>query len=505
MLPVQRLNTGFASAEPGLPNTPLLRTAFNWSEPAAAPRSPVLVACDPRLPATVIPSREGDAALVRNSLFPDTPEVHAALDEGQLPSLDSLSLRARADAIGVREVLLDLPAATHALRSKLFAICRDAGLRLVVPRDSAVAPATTPISAPMANRPVNIEDLLARPGSGIDEQRVAKLIAGNTVLVTGAGGSIGSVLCEEIARFNPATLILLDQSEYSLYRVDEQFARKLPDVRRICLVGDVRQRGRMEQLLARYRPEVVFHAAAYKHVPLLEADNAWEALRNNVVGTEVIARAAMHAGVDRFVLISTDKAVNPVSVMGASKRMAEMVCQALQQQTARPCFEIVRFGNVIGSAGSVIPLFEEQIRRGDLLTVTHREMRRYFMSIKEASRLLLQAATMGQGGEIFVMDMGEPIRVVDVARDMLRMAGVSRPDERIEFVGLRPGERLFEELLAPGECTRTSEHPGLHIARARSVEGNWLNSVMQVLAEDREPEDWRSRLGEWVPEFRPQG
>jgi FlaA1/EpsC-like NDP-sugar epimerase len=312
------------------------------------------------------------------------------------------------------------------------------------------------------------------------------------------------VLCEEIARFRPAQLVLLDQSEYSLYCADELFARRFAHVPRVSLVADVRRQARMEQIFEQYRPGVVFHAAAYKHVPLLETQNAWEALRNNVQGTEATARAAMRTGVDRFVLVSTDKAVNPVSVMGVSKRMAEMVCQSLQQETSRPCFEIVRFGNVVGSAGSVLPHFEGQLCRGESLTVTHPDMRRYFMSVNEAARLLLQAATMGLGGEVFVMDMGEPVRMLDVARDMLRLAGVSRPDDRIEFIGLRPGERLFEELLAPGECTRSSEHPGLFIARARPVPQGWLKSVAHVIADDREPDGWRGRLVEWVPEYCPQ-
>ena len=256
-----------------------------------------------------------------------------------------------------------------------------------------------------------------------------------------------------------------------------------------------------------YSPALVFHAAAYKHVPLMEEANAWEAVRNNVLGTYVVARAAIDCGVKRFVFISTDKAVNPTNVMGATKRLAEMVCQGLQAEAgATTRFEMVRFGNVLGSAGSVIPKFQEQIDKGGPVTVTHPEMVRYFMSIPEAAQLVLQAGCMGLGGEIFVMDMGEPVKIVDLARDMIRLSELSENEIRIVYTGLRPGEKLFEELLADDEHTRPTPHPKLRIAKAREVDQRWIVGLLEWLDQDRIPNDSEVRrdLKRWVPEFQSQ-
>jgi FlaA1/EpsC-like NDP-sugar epimerase len=259
---------------------------------------------------------------------------------------------------------------------------------------------------------------------------------------------------------------------------------------------------RVRAELERWRPEVVFHAAAYKHVPLMEDDNAWEAVRNNVLGTAQLASAAVAAGVREFVLISTDKAVNPTNVMGASKRLAELVCQAMAEAGVTR-FETVRFGNVIGSAGSVIPKFSAQIERGGPVTVTHPDITRYFMSIPEAAQLVLQAGAMGRGGEVFVMDMGEPVRVLDLARTMIRLAGRTEEEIPIEIVGLRPGEKLFEELLADGETTRPTHHPKLHIARAERAVPNMLDFLMPWLRQARylTPQEVRKELARWVPEY----
>jgi FlaA1/EpsC-like NDP-sugar epimerase len=258
----------------------------------------------------------------------------------------------------------------------------------------------------------------------------------------------------------------------------------------------------VEQILREHRPRVVFHAAAYKHVPLMEEVNAWEAVQNNVLGTHTLAEAATRHGVEEFVLISTDKAVNPVNVMGASKRLAEMVCQALQSG-CRMRLVMVRFGNVLGSTGSVIPKFRQQIAEGGPVTVTHPDITRYFMSIPEAAQLVLQAGAMGQGGEIFVLDMGEPVRIADLARDMIRLSGLSESDVRIVFTGLRSGEKLYEELLADDEHTLPTPHPKLRIARARPVAGGWLPRLLDWLNRPAVPsdDDVRAELPQWVPEY----
>ena len=261
-------------------------------------------------------------------------------------------------------------------------------------------------------RPVEIEDLLGREPVWIDTRHVADMVGGKSILVTGAGGSIGSELCRQLARFGPRKLVLFEQSEFALYTLEQWFSVHMPDIELVSLAGDVKDAPRLAEIFAAHVPQVVFHAAAYKHVPLMEVGNAWQAVRNNVLGTLQVAECAARFGAERFVLISTDKAVNPTNVMGATKRLAEMVCEALHRQEGSTQFEMVRFGNVLGSTGSVIPKFQEQIARGGPVTVTHPEITRYFMSIPEAAQLVLQAAAMGQGGEIFVLDMGEPVKIV---------------------------------------------------------------------------------------------
>ncbi|MBL8417609.1 MAG: polysaccharide biosynthesis protein, partial [Dechloromonas sp.] len=331
-------------------------------------------------------------------------------------------------------------------------------------------------------RPVAIEDLLGREPVWIDTRHVAAMIAGKTVLVTGAGGSIGSELCRQVARFGPARLVLFEQSEFALYTVEQWFAVHVPEIELIPLAGDVKDAARLDEVFATYRPQSVFHAAAYKHVPLMEVGNAWQAVRNNVLGTLMLGECAIRHGAERFVLISTDKAVNPTNVMGATKRLAEMVCEALHRQGGATQFEMVRFGNVLGSTGSVIPKFQAQIARGGPVTVTDPEITRYFMSIPEAAQLVLQAAAMGQGGEIFVLDMGEPVKIVDLARKMIQLSGYAEGEIRIEFSGLRPGEKLYEELLADAEETRETPHPKLRIARARAVDDDFLANLRPWLA-----------------------
>ncbi|MBT0962330.1 polysaccharide biosynthesis protein [Denitromonas iodatirespirans] len=356
-----------------------------------------------------------------------------------------------------------------------------------------------------AMRPVEIEDLLGREAVTIDSADVGAMIGGKTVLVTGAGGSIGSELCRQLAKFSPARLVLFEASEFVLYTIEQWFAGHQPGVHIVPLAGDVKDAQRLDEIFAEWQPALVFHAAAYKHVPLMEVGNAWQAVRNNVLGTLQVARCAQRHGAERFVLVSTDKAVNPTNVMGATKRLAEMVCEALHMQGGATQFEMVRFGNVLGSTGSVIPKFQEQIARGGPVTVTHPEITRYFMSIPEAAQLVLQAASMGRGGEIFVLDMGDPVRIVDLARNMIRLSGYSEDDIRIAFTGLRPGEKLYEELLADAEETRETPHPKLRIARSRPVPADFLAALDAWLASSGPVADDAVRQGllRWVPEYAP--
>lgn len=402
-----------------------------------------------------------------------------------------------------RHVILALPSTGTSVRRKAADLAVQAGAHVfTVPGVDDIISGRVAVSS---IRPLEIDDLLGRDTVHIDTENVSAMLAGRSVLVTGAGGSIGSELCRQLARFEPAKLILFEQSEFALYTLEQWFAVNRPDVPLVALAGDVKDAERVAEVFDSCRPQVVFHAAAYKHVPLMEVGNAWQAVRNNVLGTLRVAQCAQRYDAERFVLISTDKAVNPTNVMGATKRLAEMTCQALQASGGRTQFEMVRFGNVLGSAGSVIPKFQAQIARGGPVTVTHPEITRYFMSIPEAAQLVLQAAAMGGGGEIFVLDMGEPVRIVDLARNMIRLSGYSESDIRIEFSGLRPGEKLFEELLADAEQTRETPHPKLRIARSRPVDVDFLASLRAWLEQPAPADDLtvRKELAARVPEYTP--
>ncbi len=327
-------------------------------------------------------------------------------------------------------------------------------------------------------RKVEVEDLLGRDSVNLDDKGLLGLIAGQVVMVTGAGGSIGSELCRQVSKYQPHILVCYDISEFALYTLEQEFAVKASQLKVIYVVGDVKNEPRLLSLMQKYQPSVVFHAAAYKHVPMMENENVAEALYNNVVGTYTVAKVAQQAQVKRFVLISTDKAVNPTNVMGASKRLAEMVCQGLQDQS-ETIFSMVRFGNVLGSSGSVIPKFRQQIAMGGPVTVTHPEITRYFMSIPEAAQLVMQAGLMSQGGEIFVLDMGESVKIADLARQMIKLSGFQEGEIEIRFTGLRPGEKLYEELLADDEHTLPTPHPKLRVALARQVDWVWVQALLK--------------------------
>lgn len=435
-------------------------------------------------------------------LLDDDPAKQGRQLRGR-PILGPLSdLERWARQFDIEAVVLALPSASHGARSRVTEAAKALGLEvLTVP---ALEDLVSGLVAISALRPVDLEDLLGRDPVKLDDAGLHRFLAGRTVLVTGAGGSIGSELCRQIARFAPRELVLFDVSEFALYQLGEEFARAHPEQRLFPLVGDVRDAARVAEVMARFRPQVVFHAAAYKHVPLMEDENALEALKNNVLGTHVVARAAVDAGVQKFVMVSTDKAVNPTNVMGASKRLAEMVCQVQQQGGTR--FVSVRFGNVLGSSGSVVPKFRAQIEAGGPVTVTHPEITRYFMSIPEAAQLVLQAALMGEGGEIFVLDMGEPVRIVDLARLMIRLSGKTEEEIPIVFTGLRPGEKLYEELLADKETTLPTPHPKLRVARALAPERAVVEQALAWIGTHAQASAWevRTALRTWVPEYQPQ-
>ncbi len=330
-------------------------------------------------------------------------------------------------------------------------------------------------------RPVQIEDLLGREKVMLDIQSISRFIAGKRVMVTGAGGSIGSEMVRQIHGFSPSELVLVEHSEWALYEIHREMGARDKTARRIPVMADVGDPIRMEEVFARHQPQVVIHSAAYKHVPLMEA-NATAAIRNNVLGSRCLAEAAGQHGVEVFVMISTDKAVNPTSVMGASKRLAELAVQEMGARHPGTRYVAVRFGNVLGSTGSVIPLFREQIQRGGPVTVTHPDMQRYFMTIPEAAQLVLQAAAMGRGGEIFVLDMGQPVRIADLARDMIRLSGLQPDvDIRIEYTGLRPGEKMFEELHTDGEQAERTRHPMIFIGRIQRYAPDQIEQMLREL------------------------
>ncbi|MDO9010086.1 MAG: nucleoside-diphosphate sugar epimerase/dehydratase, partial [Thiobacillus sp.] len=353
-------------------------------------------------------------------------------------------------------------------------------------------------------RRIELDDLLGRDPVALDDSGLHQLLTGQTVMVTGAGGSIGSELCRQIAHFAPGKLVLFEQSELALYSMEQELPQRFPGVQIVPVIGDVKNAVWVNQVMAEHRPAVVFHAAAYKHVPLMENSNAWEAVRNNVLGTQVVAAAAQAHGVGKFVMISTDKAVNPTNVMGATKRLAEMVCQAMQQANGTR-FVSVRFGNVLGSSGSVIPKFQQQIEAGGPVTVTHPDITRYFMSIPEAAQLVLQAGLMGKGGEIFVLDMGEPVKIAELAKLMIRLSGADVDRIRIEYTGLRPGEKLYEELLADDESTLPTPHPKLRVAQARAANVDWHAECLAWLAhvDPHDEATVKRQLKTWVPEYQP--
>ena len=418
-----------------------------------------------------------------------------------LGGVDTLS-----DAVARNDVailVIAVPSATNEQMQRIVELCERTGKPFrTLPRLADMVQGDGTLNN---LREVSIDDLLSREKVELDWSVIQAGLTGKMVMVSGGGGSIGAELCRQIARLGPHALVVYEQSEYNLYCIEMELRQRSPGLRLHALLGDVSDDVAVNQALRTYRPDVIFHAAAYKHVPMLQYQGR-EAIRNNVVGTWRFANAALRHGCGKFVLISTDKAVNPTSVMGASKRIAEIVCESLNE-FGRTRFITVRFGNVLGSAGSVVPLFQEQIKAGGPVTVTHPEMTRYFMTIPEAAQLILQAGAMGQGGEIFVLDMGEPVRIAYLAEQMIRLSGrVPGKDIRIEFTGLRPGERLREELFHQEEQLEKTGHEKILLARHRPVESEWVEQAIRDLEEAcaEFDEDWITSLTKrLVPELRP--
>lgn len=391
---------------------------------------------------------------LRNTEIDDVPVL------GDIASLPRIAREADLDMAAIA-----IPSATNAQMQRVVEICERAGVEF------RTVPTLKELGASLTRfddlKPVAIDDLLGREPVSLDWESIRAGLAGKRVLVTGGGGSIGAELCRQIARLDPAGLVVLDNSEFNLYRIDYGLKAEFRDLMVETVLGDVCDPATVETVIKRARPEVVFHAAAYKHLPMLQ-NQVREAFRNNVVGTRRVADAAVRYGVGTFVLISTDKAVNPCNVMGATKRIAELYVQHLNQ-VSDTRFITVRFGNVLNSTGSVVPLFNEQIRRGGPVTVTHPEITRYFMTIAEAGQLILQAGVLGRGGEVFVLDMGEPVRISFLAEQLIRLAG-KEPGRDVEilYTGLRPGEKLFEELFHEDESYATTAHEKIFLSQGAS-------------------------------------
>ncbi|MFB0554689.1 MAG: polysaccharide biosynthesis protein [Phycisphaerae bacterium] len=401
----------------------------------------------------------------------------------------------------IEEIAIAMPSASHQQLRRVIQVCEGTKIRFrTVPSITDIASGKFRVSQ---IRDVDINDLLGRETVQLDLDLIEAFAKDKTILVTGAGGSIGSEMCKQLCNFTPKLLLLIEQAENPLFYIERELRKQFPAVRIKALICNITDRTRVDEIFENYKPQVVIHAAAHKHVPLMEL-NAGEAIKNNIVGTQVVADAADNSGTANFVLISTDKAVNPTSIMGSSKRIAEMYIQDLNR-TSETHFVTVRFGNVLGSDGSVVPIFKKQIAEGGPVTVTHPEMKRYFMTIPEASQLVLQAATMGKGGEIFVLDMSEPVKIVDLARELITLSGF-RPGEDIEmvFTGPRVGEKLFEELSIEGEDMQRTRHPKISIWKNIPMDREGLRAGINELvniAKAQNNSQIVQKIKELVPEY----
>ena len=423
--------------------------------------------------------------------------IHGVTVLGSVSRIHDMAYRDEMD-----EILIAVPSASAKQMRRIIEACEATGLKS----------RTTPGIGELIDgkisfktvREVSFEDLLGRDPVNLDMKSIGNYLADKVVLVSGAGGSIGTELCRQIALFQPKNLILLDKTENSLFHIEMEFRQRFPNIFVTSVLGDVKYRSYLNKHFAYYRPQVVFHAAAYKHVPIVEL-NPWEAVFNNILGTKNIVEMSHKFGIERFIMISTDKAVRPSSVMGATKRVAEMITSCYASNPSR--FVSVRFGNVIGSEGSVVHLFKKQIERFGPVTVTHPEITRYFMTVPESCKLILQAGALGEGGEIFILDMGTPIKILDMARDLIRRSGF-KPDVDIEikFIGLRPGEKLHEELITEGEGIVRTPYDKIFVLKGDTFDLNWLYGKIEELvklANEQDAEGIKSKLKEILPEYQP--
>ncbi len=422
-----------------------------------------------------------------------------------VPVLGSVNqVRDVCESHNISEVLIALPRLPHKALREIVESCSGMNVRfqIIPPLEDMISGRLTVSQV----RDVQINDLLGRDPVKLDEAGLQAFLCGKRVMITGAGGSIGSEICRQVAGFKPAQLIMIEQAENNLFEIDREIGSLAPEISRVCRIADICDHARIDKVFRELRPEVVFHAAAHKHVPMMEC-NVSEAVKNNIVGTRIVADAAKRHGVGRFVMISTDKAVNPTSVMGCTKRVAEMYIQQLRQGSGTQ-FMTVRFGNVLGSSGSVVPIFARQIAAGGPVTVTDPKMTRYFMTIPEATQLVLQAGVIGSDGDIFVLDMGEPVKIVDLAREMITLSGL-RPGEDIEIVfsGVRPGEKLFEELSVKGEDMAPTQHKQIYIWRNRVEDWPAVCRAMDELAvraDAARDDELKAALMKIVPEYLPE-
>ncbi len=401
----------------------------------------------------------------------------------------------------IDDIVLAIPSAPKSEVAKIIDICKKTGARLrILPRVQDLIDGKISIQR---IRDVDVEDLLGREPIKVDLEGIANYVEDKVVLVTGAGGSIGSELCRQVARFKPRQILLLGHGENSIYNIELELKKNFPDLAIEPLIAEIQDRDRIDDVFNQYRPNVVFHAAAHKHVPLMER-NPSEAVKNNIFGTKNVAECAHKYEADRFVLISTDKAVNPTSVMGTTKRVAEMIIQSMDK-VSKTKFVAVRFGNVLGSRGSVIPVFKRQIANGGPVTVTHPEMVRFFMTIPEAVQLVIQAGALANGGEVFILDMGEPVKIVDLARDLIRLSGFEPDmDIKIEFTGIRPGEKLYEEILTNEEGITATHHDRIFVAKPLNINREDLEFEIKKLRKviGAEPAQIKEALQYIVPTFQ---